>query len=97
MLGNIEASLKSKLGDFNESAKNVKELADSAKEINFDTEKMNEIFDLVDQRINKVAKELRNEMAEERKLMLKHERKLLMINVAIAAMAITAFVFNRIL
>jgi uncharacterized protein YoxC len=79
MLGNIEASIKNKLGNFNDSAKNVKELSDSVKEINFDTEKTNEIFDLVDQRINKVAKELRSEIAEERKLMIRHRKKLLMI------------------
>jgi hypothetical protein len=99
MLENIEKRFENALERFDESAKAAKEVAETTKSIDLgiDEEKLAGLLDLVDQRINKVATDIRYEMAEERKLIIKHEKKSLMINIGIAVMAIVAFVFNRIL
>ncbi|MDD9173978.1 hypothetical protein ERW49_10270 [Aliivibrio finisterrensis] len=99
MIENIEKQFESALERFGESAKTAKEVVESSKSIDLgiDEEKLAGLLDLVDQRINKVATDIRNEMAEERKLIIKHEKKSLMINIGIATMAVVAFIFNRML
>jgi hypothetical protein len=99
MIENIEKRFENALGHFDVSAKAAKEVVESSKsiDIGIDEEKLAGLLDLVDQRINKVATDIRNEMAEERKLIIKHEKKSLMINIGIAVMAVVAFVFNRVL
>lgn len=99
MFENIDKHFESALERFDESAKTAKEVAETTKSIDLgiDEEKLTGLLDLVDQRINKVATDIRNEMAEERKLIIKHEKKSLMINIGIAVMAVVAFVFNRVL
>ena len=99
MIENIEKHFENALERIDESTKTAKEVVKSSKSIDLgiDEEKLAGLLDLVDQRINKVATDIRNEMAEERKLIIKHEKKSLMINIGIAVMAVVAFVFNRIL
>jgi hypothetical protein len=99
MIENIEKHFENALDRFDESAKSAKEVVEKSKniELGIDEEKLAGLLDLVDQRINKVATDIRNEMAEERKLIIRHEKKSLMINIGIATMAVVAFVFNRIL
>jgi hypothetical protein len=99
MLENIEKQFHNALERFDESAKTAKEVVDTSKsiELGIDEEKLAGLLDLVDQRINKVATDIRHEMAEERKLIIKHEKKSLMINIGIAVMAVVAFFFNRVL
>ncbi|MCE4934596.1 hypothetical protein [Aliivibrio fischeri] len=99
MIENIEKQFENALKRFDESAKTAKEVVESSKSIDLglDEEKLAGLLDLVDQRINKVATDIRSEMAEERKLIIKHEKKSLMINIGIAAMAVVAFIFNKIL
>ncbi|MUL16454.1 hypothetical protein [Aliivibrio fischeri] len=99
MIENIEKQFENALERFDESAKTAKEVVESPKSIDLglDEEKLAGLLDLVDQRINKVATDIRSEMAEERKLIIKHEKKSLMINIGIAAMAVVAFIFNKIL
>ncbi|WP_104400614.1 hypothetical protein [Vibrio penaeicida] len=99
MFESIDRHFESAIECFDESAKTAKEVAEITKTIDLgiDEEKLAGLLDLVDQRINKVATDIRNEMAEERKLIIKHEKKSLMINIGIAMMAVVAFVFNRIL
>lgn len=99
MFENIDKHFESALDRFDESAKVAKKVAETTKSVDLgiDEEKLAGLLDLVDQRINKVATDIRNEMAEERKLIIKHEKKSLMINIGIAIMAVVAFVFNRVL
>ena len=99
MLENIEKYFENALERFDESAKRAKEVVEKSKSIDLsiDEEKLAVLLDLVDQRINKVATDIRHEMAEERKLIIKHEKKSLMINIGIAVVAVVAFVFNRML
>ncbi|MUJ38264.1 hypothetical protein [Aliivibrio fischeri] len=99
MLENIEKQFENALERFDESAKTAKEVVESSKSIDLglDEEKLAGLLDLVDQRINKVATDIRSEMAEERKLIIRHEKKSLMINIGIATMVVVAFIFNRIL
>ncbi|MUK42316.1 hypothetical protein [Aliivibrio fischeri] len=99
MIENIEKQFENALERFDESAKTAKEVVESSKSIDLglDEEKLAGLLDLVDQRINKVATDIRSEMAEERKLIIKHEKKSLMINIGIATMAVVAFIFNKIL
>lgn len=99
MIEDIGKQFEKALSRFDESAKTAKEVAETSKSINLDMDedKLAKLLDLVDQRINKVATDIRHEMAEERKLIIKHEKKSLMINIGIAAMAVVAFIFNRIL
>lgn len=99
MIENIEKHFENALERIDESTKTAKEVVKSSKSIDLgiDEKKLAGLLGLVDQRINKVATDIRNEMAEERKLIIKHEKKSLMINIGIAVMAVVAFVFNRIL
>ncbi|MGN2616956.1 hypothetical protein [Aliivibrio fischeri] len=99
MIENIEKQFENALERFDESAKTAKEVVESSKSIDLglDEEKLAGLLDLVDQRINRVATDIRSEMAEERKLIIKHEKKSLMINIGIATMAVVAFIFNKIL
>ncbi|MUJ29073.1 hypothetical protein GNP79_05645 [Aliivibrio fischeri] len=99
MIENIEKQFENALERFDESAKTAKEVVESSKSIDLglDEGKLAGLLDLVDQRINKVATDIRSEMAEERKLIIKHEKKSLMINIGIATMAVVAFIFNKIL
>jgi len=97
MLDKIEQRFECALNRFDDSAEKIKQVAESTNEIEFDSAKLNAILEIVDNRINKVATDIRNEMAEERKLIIKHEKKSLMINAGIAAMAVIAFIFNRFL
>jgi len=99
MMNNVGKRFESALERFDESAKAAKEVVESSKniELGIDEEKLAGLLDLVDKRINKVATDIRHEMAEERKLIIKHEKKSLMINIGIVVMAIVAFFFNRIL
>lgn len=99
MLENMEKRLNKTLERFDESAKKTKEVGALSKNSDFGIaeEKLAGLLDLVDQRINKVANDIRHEMAEERKLIIKHEKKSLMIYIGIAATAVIAFIFNRLL
>ncbi|MGF1755999.1 hypothetical protein L4C33_20715 [Vibrio makurazakiensis] len=99
MFENIDKHFESALERFDGSAKAAKKVAETTKSVDLgiDEEKLAGLLDLVDQRINKVATDIRNEMAEERKLIVKHEKKSLIINIGIAIMAVVAFVFNRLL
>ncbi|MFA0569352.1 hypothetical protein [Vibrio gallaecicus] len=94
MIENMEKRFGNALERFDVSAKKVTDTT-RAIYLGIDEEKLARLLDLVDQRINKVATDIRNEMVEERKLIIKHEKKSLMINIGIVVMAVVAFVFNR--
>ena len=94
MIENMEKRFEDAIERFDVSAKKVAETT-KAIDLGIDDEKLAGLLDLVDQRINKVATDIRNEMAEERNLIIKHEKKSLMIYIGIAVMV--AFVFNRVL
>ena len=99
MTENIKKRFEGALESFDESTKNLKEVVETSKNVDLglDEAKLESLLDIVDQRINKVATDIRNEMAEERKLIIKHEKKSLMINIAIMVVAVIAFVFNKVL
>lgn len=99
MTENIKKRFEGALERFDESTKNVKEVVETSKNVDLglDEAKLESLLDIVDQRINKVAADIRNEMAEERKLIIKHEKKSLMINIAIMVVAVIAFIFNKVL
>jgi hypothetical protein len=99
MTENIKKRFEGALERFDESTKNLKEVVETSKDVDLglDDAKLESLLDIVDQRINKVATDIRNEMAEERKLIIKHEKKSLMINIAIMVVAVIAFVFNKVL
>jgi hypothetical protein len=99
MTENIKKRFEGALERFDESTKNLKEVVETSKNVDLglDEAKLERLLDIVDQRINKVATDIRNEMAEERKLIIKHEKKSLMINIAIMVVAVIAFVFNKVL
>lgn len=99
MTENIKKRFEGALELFDESTKNLKEVVETSKNVDLglDEAKLESLLDIVDQRINKVATDIRNEMAEERKLIIKHEKKSLMINIAIMVVAVIAFIFNKVL
>ncbi|MGI9877892.1 hypothetical protein ACKVMW_20040 [Vibrio chagasii] len=99
MTENIKKRFEGALERFDESTKNLKEVVETSKNVDLglDEAKLESLLDIVDQRINKVATDIRNEMAEERKLIIKHEKKSLMINIAIMVVAVIAFIFNKVL
>ncbi|NOH81480.1 hypothetical protein F0231_17175 [Vibrio sp. RE86] len=99
MTDNIKKRFEGALERFDESTKNLKEVVETSKSVDLgiDESKLESLLNIVDQRINKVATDIRNEMAEERKLIIKHEKKSLMINIAIMVVAVIAFVFNKVL
>ena len=99
MTENIKKRFEGALERFDESTKNLKEVVETSKNVDLglDEAKLESLLDIVDQRINKVATDIRNEMAEERKLIIKHEKKSLMMNIAIMVVAVIAFIFNKVL
>lgn len=102
MLDKIDASLRK----LNKSAESTKHAVEAMKGL--DPKSMAAVFDLIDERVEKTAElirseveesqqKLRRELEEDRRLERKHQKKLLLINIAVASMAVVTFLFQRVL
>ncbi|MCG7500004.1 hypothetical protein MHO82_24380 [Vibrio sp. Of7-15] len=102
MLDKIDASLRK----FNKSAESTKHAVEEMKGL--DPKSMAAVFDLIDERVEKTAElirseveesqqKLRRELEEDRRLERKHQKKLLLLNIAVASMAVVTFLFQRVL
>lgn len=108
MLGKIESALEK----FNTSAVEAKAVVDSTQNLTLEAKELAPMLDLVDERIQKAAVNLKKEVLEtidqahakhkqemEAQFTIErsHQKKMLLLNVGIATMAVITFVFQRIL
>ncbi|MGF1788834.1 hypothetical protein L4D00_23855 [Photobacterium swingsii] len=108
MLDKIESALDK----FNASAAEAKSVVESSKNLTVEAKELAPVLELVDERIQKVAANLKKEVLEtidqahskqkqemeaRFKAERKHEKKMLLLNIGIASMAVVTFIFQRIL
>ncbi|OZS43264.1 hypothetical protein [Photobacterium sanguinicancri] len=108
MLDKIESALDK----FNASAVEAKAVVDSTQNLALEAKELAPMLDLVDERIQKAAVNLKKEVLEtidqahakhkqemEAQFIIErsHQKKMLLLNVGIATMAVITFVFQRIL
>jgi hypothetical protein len=92
MLDKIESALDK----FNNSAELTKDTVNSLKE-DVSPDSLDKLLEIVDQRIEATAQKLRLEMEENRRAERKHQYIILLVNIAVATMAIITYIFNRVL
>ncbi|MGF1689946.1 hypothetical protein [Photobacterium kagoshimensis] len=113
MLDKIESALDK----FNTSAEQAQAIVDNAKTVDLETKSLDTkalapMLDLVDERIQKAAENVkkevletidqahakhRQEMEAQFTIERSHQKKMLLLNMGIAAMAVITFIFQRIL